>query len=72
MSYSDSGAGMRPVGDTRVVITGVQIPFGELVLLIIKLVLASIPAYFILFILFAIVATIFGGVFAGLMGAGPS
>lgn len=69
MSYSDSGVHMRPAGDSRVVITGVQIPFGELVMLILKLVLASIPAYIILFIVFAIVGTIFGGVFAGLMGA---
>lgn len=69
MSYSDGGVGVRPVGDSRVVITGVQIPFGELVLLILKFVLASIPAYIILFILFAIVGTIFGGIFAGMMGA---
>jgi len=69
MSYSDGGIGARPVGEGRVVLTGVDIPFGELVLLIIKLVLASIPAYIILFILFAIVGTIFGGIFAGMMGA---
>ena len=69
MSYSESGVGVRPAGDGRVVITGVQIPFGELVMLILKLVLASIPAYIILFILFAIVGTIFGGIFAGMMGA---
>jgi hypothetical protein len=69
MSYSDSGVGVRPVGDGRVVITGVQIPFGEMVMLILKLVLASIPAYIILFIIFAIISVIFGGVFAGLMGA---
>ena len=69
MSYSDGGVGVRPVGDGRVVITGVQIPFGDLVMLILKLVLASIPAYIILFIIFAIVGTIFGGIFAGMMRA---
>jgi hypothetical protein len=69
MSYSDGGAGMRPVGDNRVVITGVQIPFGDMVLLIIKMVLASIPAYIILFIIFAVLATLFGGLFAGMTGA---
>lgn len=69
MSYTDSGVGVHPVGDGRVVITGVQIPFGEMVVLILKLVLASIPAYIILFIIVAIVGGIFGGIFAGLMSA---
>lgn len=69
MSYPDSGVGVRPAGDGRVVITGVQIPFGEMVMLILKMVLASIPAYIILFILFAVLGMIFGGVFAGLMSA---
>lgn len=69
MSYSDGGVNVRPVGDQRVVITGVQIPFGEMVLLIIKLVLASIPAYFILFVLFFLLATIFGGIFGAMFGA---
>ena len=68
MSYPDSGVDVRPVGDGRVVITGVQIPFGELVVLILKLVLASIPAYIILFIIIAIVGAIFGGIFAGMTG----
>ena len=70
MSYPDDGPGMttRGVGEGRVVITGVQIPFGDLVVLIIKLVLASIPAYIILFIVFGILAAVFGGIFGGLMG----
>jgi hypothetical protein len=70
MSYSDPGVNTRPAGDGRVVITGVQIPFGEMVMLIIKIVLASIPAYIILFILFLILGAIFGGVFAALFGIG--
>lgn len=70
MSYTDPAVHTRPAGDGRVVITGVQIPFGDLVVLIIKLVLASIPAYIILFIIFLILGTIFGGLFAGLMGVG--
>ena len=69
MSYPDSGVGVHPVGDGRVVITGVQIPFGDMVVLILKLVLASIPAYLILFILSVFVAGIFGGIFAGMMRA---
>ena len=70
MSYSDPGVNTRPAGDGRVVITGVQIPFGDLVMLIIKVVLASIPAYIILFVIFMILGVIFGGMFAGLMGLG--
>lgn len=69
MSYSDGGVNVRPVGDQRVVITGVQIPFGEMVLLIIKMVLASIPAYIILGMLFFMLAAVFGGIFAGIFGA---
>ena len=40
----------------RVVLTGVEIPFGELVKLMIKLSLASIPAVFI----FSILAVVLG------------
>jgi hypothetical protein len=57
-------------GDNRVVVTGVDIPFGDLVVLIIKFVLASIPAYIILFIFLMIISAIFGGLFAGLMHSG--
>ena len=70
MSYQDPLATTRPAGDGRVVITGVQIPFGEMVMLIIKIVLASIPAYIILFIIFLILGAIFGGIFAGMFGLG--
>jgi hypothetical protein len=70
MSYSDQGVTSRPAGDGRVVITGVQMPFGDMVMLIIKIVLASIPAYIILFIIFLILGTIFGGMFAALIGGG--
>jgi hypothetical protein len=60
----------RATGSNNVVITGVNIPFGELVGLILKVMLASIPAYIILFIIFGILATVFGGLFAGLIGMG--
>lgn len=69
MSYTDPAVNTHSAGSGRVVITGVDIPFGELVVLIIKFVLASIPAYIILFILFMILGAIFGGIFAGMMGA---
>jgi hypothetical protein len=60
----------RATGSNNVVITGVNIPFGELVGLILKVMLASIPAYIILFIVFGILAAVFGGLFAGLIGMG--
>lgn len=56
-------------GQNRVVITGVDIPFGELVGIILKLMLASIPAYILLFILFSIAMALFGGaMMAGILG----
>jgi hypothetical protein len=74
MSYQDPSVATRPAGDGRVVITGVQIPFGEMVMLIIKVVLASIPAYIILciifFILLLILGTIFGADFVSVFSSG--
>lgn len=58
-----------PDNRSRVVITGVDIPFGEMVMLILKVMLASIPAYIILVIVFVTLAAIFGGIFGGMMGA---
>lgn len=68
MSYSDGGVSVRSVGEGRVVVSGVDIPFGDLVVLIIKMALAAIPAYFILFGLAAIVGVVFGGIFGGILG----
>ena len=56
--------------DNRVVITGVDMDFGQLVVFILKVMLASIPAYIILILFFAMLAGIFGGVLAGLAGLG--
>jgi hypothetical protein len=56
------------VPDNRVVVTGVQIPFGEMVVLILKFVLASIPAYIIMMVIMMVIVGIFGGIFGGLMG----
>jgi hypothetical protein len=64
--YAAGGAGYP--GPVRTVLTDVDIPFGRLVGLILKTMIASIPAYIILFIIFAIVGAVFGGIFAGLMG----
>lgn len=57
-------------GANRVVITGIDMSFGDLVVFILKVMLASIPAYIILFLIFAVLAGVFGGMFAGLMGLG--
>ena len=57
------------VEDTnRVVITDVKIPFLSMVTLMVKWVLASIPAFLILAVLGAIVTAIFGGIFGGFFG----
>ncbi len=48
---------------TEVKITGVDIPFLDLVVLIVKIALASIPAIFIIWFVFAILGMIFGGTF---------
>jgi hypothetical protein len=59
-------------GRNNVVITDVDIPFGRLVGLILKVMLASIPAYIILFIIFAVLGTMFSGLLLGLIGLGGS
>ncbi len=48
---------------TEVKITGVDIPFFDLVILIVKIALASIPALFIIWFVFAIFGMLFGGTF---------
>lgn len=55
--------------DTRVTITDIDIPFGRLVMLIIKLWLASIPAIIIIGIVLAIVGGILSLIFGGILGA---
>ncbi|HET7229041.1 MAG TPA: hypothetical protein VFJ16_03530 [Longimicrobium sp.] len=56
----------------KVVVTGLEIPFGDLVILIIKVTLASIPAYLILLTLSAILVVLFGGFLAALARVGAS
>jgi hypothetical protein len=71
MSTQYSGSAQyTTTGTGRTVITGVDIPFGDLVVLILKVMVASIPAYIVLFICFFIVSLVFGGLFAGLVGSG--
>jgi hypothetical protein len=49
----------------EVVVTNIKIPFTSMVVLLVKLALASIPALIILFFIFGILGIIFGGWFHG-------
>lgn len=52
-----------------VALNGVTMGFGEMVGLLVKVALASIPAAIILFILFGIVSALLGGIFAAMLRA---
>ena len=47
----------------RVIVSGLEIPFWDLVWFMVKLALASIPALFIIYLIFAFLGMIFGGFF---------
>ena len=49
--------------EKKVIIGGIDIPFMDLVVLLIKLALASIPAMIVIFGFIALMSTVFGGVF---------
>ena len=49
----------------EVVVTNIKIPFTSMVVLLVKLALASIPALIILFLIFSVLGFIFGGLFHG-------
>lgn len=49
-------------------ITGIDIGIGDLIILMIKVAIASIPATIILMIVFGIIGAVFGGNLAGIMG----
>ena len=49
--------------DKRIVINGIDIPFMDLVVLLVKLAFASIPAIIVVFTVFGLLSTLFGGVF---------
>ncbi len=46
-----------------IIINGIDIPFMDLVVLLVKLAFASIPAIIVVFTVFALLSTLFGGVF---------
>ena len=54
---------------TEVVVKDVEIPFGSMIVLILKWTLASIPAMILLAILATIGASVFAGLFGTLIGA---
>ena len=54
-----------PTGSTEVTVVDVQMPFGSMVMFILKWTLAAIPAMIILGIIAAIFVAIFGGILGG-------
>ena len=49
--------------EKKVVISGIDIPFMDLVVLLIKLAFASIPAMIVIFGFLSLASTVFGGIF---------
>jgi len=47
----------------KIIISGIDIPFTDLVVLLVKLAFAAIPAIIIIFGLFALLSMLFGGAF---------
>ena len=47
----------------RVIVSGLDIPFWDLVWFMVKLALASIPALFIIYLIFGMLGMLFGGFF---------
>ena len=58
-----------PAGSTEVTVVDVQMPFGSMVVFILKWTLAAIPAMIILGIIAAIFVAIFGGILGGVLGS---
>ena len=55
---------------TEVKVVDLTMPFGSMVVFILKWVIASIPAMIILFLIGAVLAAVFGGIFASMMPLG--
>ncbi len=49
--------------EKRIIIRGIDIPFMDLVVLLVKLAFAAIPAMIIIFTVMGLLSTLFGGVF---------
>jgi hypothetical protein len=50
-----------------VTITDIQMPFGSMVIFMIKWAIASIPAAIILFLIASVFAIVFSGIFGGML-----
>ena len=55
----------------RVVVTDVRMPFTSMVVLLVKLAIAAIPALIILSVIGALVTAILSALFQGMMGDAP-
>jgi len=47
----------------KVIISGINIPFFDLVILLVKLALVAIPAIVLIYFIFAVFGSVFGGMF---------
>jgi hypothetical protein len=54
--------------DQRVVVTDLRMPFGSMVVFLIKLALASIPAMLILWVIMMLLGMVFLALFGGMAG----
>ena len=52
----------------EVTIVDIKMPFGSMVVFMVKTAIAAIPAVIILALIFALLGAIFGGIFGGLGG----
>ncbi|WP_346891385.1 hypothetical protein [uncultured Roseibium sp.] len=52
----------------KTVLVDIDIPFGRLVMIIIKIALASIPAMIVVWIILGLIMMLFGGIFGGFGG----
>ena len=55
---------------TDVVVRDIQMPFGSMVVFMVKWTIASIPAMIIVFVVIGVAAAILGSIFGGLFGLG--
>ncbi|MDL1975085.1 MAG: hypothetical protein LWX55_10000 [Deltaproteobacteria bacterium] len=51
-----------------VTVTDIQMPFGSMVVFMIKWAIASIPAAIILFLIASVFTVVFGSIFSGMLG----
>jgi len=62
---------MREDEHQRVVVTDIKMPFASMVVFLVKLAIAAIPAMIILSVIGALVTAILGALFQGMLGDAP-